>query len=89
MANVKRDVLRYIHELIKYERGPDTAPPPGGYSRGLDKAEADLVYLTVRETLAALGLPVKPEWSSPNEYHAQRLRNAYTRRGLDPTPLDR
>ena len=89
MPKVKRDVLRYINESIKYERRNSTAAPPGGYSRRLHKAEADLVYLTVRQTLTALGLSVKPEWFPPNAYQAQRLDNAYARRGLDPTPLDR
>jgi hypothetical protein len=89
MPKTKRDVLRYIDESIAYERGNNTAAPPGGYARGLDKAEADLVYLTVRKTLTALGLPVKPEWFPPNAYQAHRLDNAYARRGLDSTPLDR
>jgi hypothetical protein len=85
MPKVKHDVLRYIDESIEYERGNNTAAPPGGYSRGLAKAEADLVYLTVRKTLTALGLLVKPEWFPANDYQAQRLDNAYARRGLDPT----
>jgi hypothetical protein len=89
MPKVKRDVLGYIDESVEYERGNNTAAPPGGYSRGLDRCEADLVYLTVRKTLAALGLPVKPEWFPPNAYRAQRLDNAYARRGLNPKPLDR
>jgi hypothetical protein len=89
MPKTKRDVLRYIDESIEYERGNNTAAPPGGYARGLDKAEADLVYLTVRQTLAALGFKVKPEWFPPNGYQAQRLNNAYIRRGLDPAPLNR
>lgn len=89
MPKVKRDVLRYIDASIEYERGANTAAPPGGYSRGLDKAEADLVYLTVSKTLAALGHPVKPEWFPPNAYQAQRLDNAYVRRGLNPKPLHR
>jgi hypothetical protein len=36
-----------VPESIEYERGNNTAAPPSGYARGLDKAEADLVYLTV------------------------------------------
>ena len=60
MPKVKRDVLRYIDESIEYERGNNTAAPPGGYARGLDKAEADLVYLSVRKTLEALGVTLKP-----------------------------
>ena len=79
MPKVKRDVLRYIEESIKYERGNKTAAPPGGYARGLDKAEADLVYLAVRETLVALGLPVKPVGicvirSRPSEHSLQPAR---------------
>jgi len=89
LPKAKRDVLRYIDESIEYERGNSTSPPPGGYARGLDKAEADLVYLTVRKTLAALGLPMKSEWFPSNDYQAQRLDDAYARRGLDPTPLKR
>jgi hypothetical protein len=88
MLNVKRDVRRYIAESIVHEHGNDTAAPPGGFPRGLDKAEADLVYLTVRETLAALGFPLKPEWRPANAYHAERLHDAYIRRGLNPTPLN-
>ncbi|MFL5932136.1 MAG: hypothetical protein ACJ75P_12835 [Gaiellaceae bacterium] len=84
-----RIVVGYIDATIEYERGTSKEAPPGGYAKRLDKAEADLVYLTVRRTLAALGLPVNPEWFPPNDYHAQRLDNAYARRGLDPTPLDR
>ena len=89
MPKARRDVLRSIDESIEWERGNNTAAPPGGYARGHDKAEADLVYLTCVRTLAALGLPVKPEWFPPNDYQAQRLDDAYVRRGLDPTPLDR
>lgn len=84
----KRDVLRYIAETIEYERANSRDAPPGGYARGLDKAEADLVYISVRKTLETLGLPVKPEWSPPNTHQAGRLDDAYRNRGLDPTPLD-
>jgi hypothetical protein len=89
MPKAKRDVSGYIDETIEYERGNNTVAPPGGYSRGLDRAEADLVHLTVRKTLAALGFPLRPEWFPQNDYQAQRLHNAYARRGLDPMQLDR
>jgi hypothetical protein len=83
----KRDVLRYIAETIEYERGNNTAAPPGGYARGLARAEADLVYVSVRKTMETVGLPVRPEWHPPNAYQAGRLDDAYRGRGLDPTPL--
>jgi hypothetical protein len=88
MRKVKRDVLGFIDASIEYERGNRKDAPPGGYARGLDKVEADLVYVTVRRTLAAVGVALKPEWFPPNDYQARRLENAYARRGLDPTPLD-
>jgi hypothetical protein len=86
MSKAKRDVYGFIDASIEDERGNSTAAPPGGYARGLNKAEADLVYETVRRTLAAVGLPTKPEWSAPNEYQAGRLDNAYVQGGLDPKP---
>jgi hypothetical protein len=52
MRKAKRDVYGYIEATIEYECGNSKEAPPGGYARGLDKAEADLVYLTVRKTLA-------------------------------------
>jgi len=54
----------------------------------MDKAEADLVYMTVRRTLKAVGFPLKPEWFPRNAYQAGRLADVYRNRGLDPTPLD-
>jgi hypothetical protein len=88
MRKPKRDVLGYIDASIEYERGKSKEAPPGGYASGLDKAEADLVYVSVRKTLAAVGFTLKPEWFPPNAYQAGRLANAYSRRGLDPTPLE-
>ena len=89
MPKVKRDVLRYIDETIEYERGNSKGPTPiGGYERGLNKAEAQLVCETVRRTLAAVGFPAKPEWVPQNQYQEQRLHDAYVRRHLDPTPLN-
>jgi hypothetical protein len=49
MRKPKRDVLGYINASLEYERGRSIEAPPGGYSRGLNKAEADLVYVTVRD----------------------------------------
>ena len=89
MRRPNRDVLGYIDATIKYERGNSKEAPPGGYARGLNRAEAELVYISVRKTREAVGFTVKPEWSPPNDYQAQCLDNAYARRGLDLTPLDR
>jgi hypothetical protein len=88
MRKAKRDVLGYIDASIEYERGNSKKAPPGGYASGIDKAEADLVYISVRRALAAAGVPVKAEWFPPNAYQAGRLANAYSSRGLDPTPLE-
>src|SRR5262245_54652747 len=87
MRKPKRDVLGYIDRAIDFQRGNSTEAPPGGYSAGIDKAEAELVEITVRRTLAAAGFPLKPGWSPANAYQAQRLADAYRKRGLDPTPL--
>jgi hypothetical protein len=62
--------------------------PPGGYRSGLKRAEAELVYQSVRKTLAVVGFTLRPERSPANAYQAQRLDNAYTSRDLDPTLLD-
>jgi len=87
MTKARRDVLGYIDTSIEFELGNSKKAPPGGYSRGLNKAEADLVYISVRAALAAAGVTLKAEWSPPNACQAGRLANAYSRRGLDPTRL--
>ena len=84
---MQRDVVGYIDATIKYERENSKQAPPGGYADGLDRAEADLVYLAVRRTLEAVGYKLKPEWFPPNSYQAGRLDNAYRKRGLNPTKL--
>ena len=86
MRKPKRDVIGYIDRSIAYERGNSTEAPPGGYSSGIDKAEADLIYRSVRRTLETVGFPVKPVVPA-NAYQAERLANAYRKRGLNPTPL--
>jgi hypothetical protein len=87
MRKPKRDVLGYIDRAIEFQRGSSTDAPPGGYASGIDKAEAELVEITVRKTLAAVGFPLKPEWFPANAYQEQRLTDAYRNRGLDATPL--
>jgi hypothetical protein len=82
MANGKRDVLGYIHASIRHARGGSAAAPPGGFSRGLDRDEAELVELTVRETLSDLGVAIPPAWSPSSAHHAQRLHDAYANKGL-------
>jgi hypothetical protein len=46
VRKTKRDVFGYIDASIDYDRGNSKAAP-GGYASGLDKAEADLVYVAV------------------------------------------
>ena len=67
--NFGLDALDEVGEPVDdgFEQSGQHGCAAGGYARGLDKAEADLVYLTVRKTLAAFGLPVKPEWFPPND----------------------
>ncbi len=86
---VKRDVLRYIDKSIEYERGSDTKAPPGGFASGLDRAEADLVSMSVRRTLEAVGVTLKPPWSPAGEGGEKKLADAYRNRGLNPKSLDR
>jgi hypothetical protein len=69
MRKPMRDVPGYIEKLIKYELGSDTKAPPGGFDNALDRAEADLVYMSVRMTLKAAGgqaqtgvVPSGPGW---------------------------
>ena len=88
MRKPKRRVVDHINAVIAHEGGNSKTAPPGGYARGLNLAEAQLVYLTVRKTRESLGLPLKDEWSPANAYQRQRWISAYVNRGLDPTPLD-
>jgi hypothetical protein len=87
VRKVKRDVLRYIDELIEYELGNRTDAPPGGFARGLDRAEADLVYVSVRKALEARRVRLKPEWFPKGQGGEKKLADAYRRRGLKATRL--
>ena len=83
MRKPKRDVRGYIDKLIEYERGNDTKAPPGGFASGLDRAEADLVYMSVRMTLEAVGVTLKPPWSPAGQGGEKKLADAYRKRGLN------
>ena len=89
MRKPKRDVRGYIDKTIEYERGSDTKAPPGGFASGLDRAEADLVYMSVRRTLEAVGVTLKPLWSPAGQGGEKKLADAYRNRGLNPKSLDR
>jgi hypothetical protein len=88
MRKPKRDVCGYIDKSIEFERGSSTKAPPGGFASGLDRAEADLVYMSVRRTLEAVGITLKPAWSPAGQGGEKKLADAYRNRGLDPTSLD-
>ena len=77
----------YIDKTIAYERGTDTKAPPGGFASGLDRAEAQLVYMSVRKTLEAVGITLKPEWTPAGEGGEKKLADAYKNRELDHRSL--
>jgi hypothetical protein len=87
MRKPKRDVAGYIGKLIKYELGSDTKAPPGGFDNALDRAEADLVYMSVRMTLEAVDVPLKPPWFPAGEGGERKLAGAYRNRGLNQKKL--
>jgi hypothetical protein len=88
MRKPNRDVRGYIDKLIAYERGSDTKAPPGGFDSGLHRAEADLVHMSVRKTLNAVGNTLKPEWTPAGQGGEKKLADAYSNRHLNPKSLD-
>ena len=89
MRKPKRDVRGFIDKSIEYQRGSDTKAPPGGFASGLDRVEADLVYMSVRRTLEAVGVTLKLLWSPAGQGGEKKLADAYRNRGLNPRSLDR
>jgi hypothetical protein len=75
----------YAKAVAKWMLGSG-GTPPGGFSYGLDQTEAHAIEAALREVMVASGGAPPPEWKPSTRHHRDRLKDAYTSRGLAYDP---